>query len=138
VVVSMYIGNLILLFLNLPMIPFLAKLLNVPKSILAPLIIFFSLTGVYLVSFNLFDLYLMLTIAVVAVWLRLNQFPMAPLLLAFILGGLLEDNLRRTLLLADGELAYLLDRPISLFFIVCIAVTLTTALIKHLTVRPAE
>jgi putative tricarboxylic transport membrane protein len=80
----------------------------------------------------------MLTIAVVAVWLRLNQFPMAPLLLAFILGGLLEDNLRRTLLLADGELAYLLDRPISLFFIVCIAVTLTTALIKHLTVRPAE
>jgi len=135
VVVSMYIGNIILLFLNLPMIPFLAKILNIPKSILAPLIIFFSLTGVYLISFNLFDLYLMLGFAVVAVWLRTHEFPMAPLLLAFILGGLLEDNLRRTLLLADGDISYIVDRPLGWLFIILILATLALPMVRSILYR---
>lgn len=135
VVVSMYIGNIILLFLNLPMIPFLAKILNIQKSILAPLIIFFSLTGVYLISFNLFDLYLMLGFAVVAVWLRTHEFPMAPLLLAFILGGLLEDNLRRTLLLADGDISYIVDRPLGWLFIILILATLALPMVRSVLYR---
>jgi putative tricarboxylic transport membrane protein len=130
IVVSMYIGNLILLFLNLPMIPIFAKLLNIPRAILAPLIIFFSLTGVYLVSFNLFDLYLMITFALIAVWLRSRAFPMAPLLLGFILGGMLEDNLRRSLIISDGNLSYLLDRPISLLLATLIVLALTAPLAR--------
>ena len=128
IVVSMYLGNLILLFLNLPMIPIFAKLLNIPRAILAPLIIFFSLTGVYLVSFNLFDLYLMIAFALVAVWLRGQHYPMAPLLLGFILGGLLEDNLRRTLIISDGNISYLLDRPISLVLATLIVLALIAPL----------
>ena len=128
IVVSMYIGNLILLFLNLPMIPIFAKLLNIPRAILAPLIIFFSLTGVYLVSFNLFDLYLMIAFALIAVWLRGHAFPMAPLLLGFILGGQLEDNLRRSLIISDGNLSYLLERPISLVLTGLIALALIAPL----------
>jgi putative tricarboxylic transport membrane protein len=121
VVLSMYIGNLILLFLNLPMIPLLAKLLVIPRAVLAPLILFFSMTGVYLVSFNLFDLYLMLGFALAAVALRNYDFPMAPLLLGFILGGLLEDNLRRTLIISQNELSFLLHRPASLILMFLIA-----------------
>ena len=120
VVLSMYIGNLILLFLNLPMIPLLAKLLVIPRTVLAPLILFFSMTGVYLVSFNLFDLYLMLGFALAAVVLRNYDFPMAPLLLGFILGGLLEDNLRRTLIVSQNELSFLLERPASLLLMILI------------------
>ena len=120
VVLSMYIGNLILLFLNLPMIPLLAKLLVIPRTVLAPLILFFSMTGVYLVSFNLFDLYLMLGFALAAVVLRSYDFPMAPLLLGFILGGLLEDNLRRTLIVSQNELSFLLERPASLLLMILI------------------
>ena len=116
----MYIGNLILLFLNLPMIPLLAKLLVIPRTVLAPLILFFSMTGVYLVSFNLFDLYLMLGFALAAVVLRNYDFPMAPLLLGFILGGLLEDNLRRTLIVSQNELSFLLERPASLLLMILI------------------
>ncbi len=132
VVLSMYVGNLILLFLNLPMIPVLAKLLVIPRAILAPLILFFSMTGVYLVSFNVFDLYLMLAFALAAVTLRHYDFPMAPLLLGFILGGLLEDNLRRTLIISQNELGFLLERPASLFLTILIICALLLPILRSL------
>ena len=113
VVVSMYFGNLFLLALNLPLIPYLAKVLSLKRQILIPIITFFSLMGVYLVSFNTFDLYLMIFIACIALLLRLAQYPMAPLLLGFILGGLLEDNLRRAVTLSQGDVTSLLSRPIT-------------------------
>ena len=103
VIVSMYIGNLFLLVLNLPLIPQIARLLTIPRPYLVPLIMFFSVMGVYLVSFNTFDIHMMVVIAVIAVFLRLMAFPMAPLLLGFILGGMMEDNLRRALTLSDGS-----------------------------------
>ena len=111
VVISMYIGNLILLFLNLPLIPYIARILIIPRSLLAPLILMFSVAGVYLVSFNSTDLFMLAGITVSALILRWGGYPMAPLLLGFILGGLLEDNLRRTLMLSDGELNFFLERP---------------------------
>ena len=111
VVISMYIGNLILLFLNLPLIPYIARLLIVPRSLLAPLILMFSVAGVYLVSFNSSDLVILAGITITALILRWGGYPMAPVLLGFILGGLLEDNLRRTLMLSNGELSFFLERP---------------------------
>jgi putative tricarboxylic transport membrane protein len=90
------------------------------------------LTGVYLVSFNLFDLYLMIAFALIAVWLRSRAFPMAPLLLGFILGGLLEDNLRRSLIISDGNLSYLLDRPISLLLAALIILALIAPLARKI------
>jgi putative tricarboxylic transport membrane protein len=113
VVVSMYIGNLILLIINLPLIPWIARTLAIPEPILAPLIQFFCLVGVYLVSFNPFDLWLMAGLAVVCLALRLLDYPMAPLLLGFVLGKLLEENLRRALLVNDGSFAFLWQRPVT-------------------------
>ena len=114
VIVSMYLGNLVLLALNFPLIPYLAKLIQISRQVLIPFVLLFALLGVYLTSMSVFDLYLMIGIAVLALALRLFDFPLAPLLLGFILGGMLEDNLRRTLLLYDTSLDFLWDRPQSL------------------------
>ena len=132
VIVSMYIGNLFLLALNLPLIPYLAKLLLMPRSILITLIMFFSMMGVYLVSFNTFDLYLIILVAVSALILRILGFPMAPLLLGFILGGMLEDNLRRALIISDGQWTFLIDRPITIVLLAIIALTLLSPMIRKL------
>ena len=113
VIVSMYIGNVILLILNLPLIPYIARLLTMPSHILVPLVLFFSLIGVYLVSFNTFDLYLMIGFAAMAVMLRLFEYPVAPLILGFILGQMMETNLRRALFINDGSISFLWERPIT-------------------------
>ena len=103
----------ILLILNLPLIPYIARILAIPKNYLIPLILFFSITGIYVMSFNNFDIYLMIGIAVVATFMRLYDFPMPPLILAFVLGGLMEENLRRSLLISDGSFNFLWDRPLT-------------------------
>jgi putative tricarboxylic transport membrane protein len=124
VIVSMYLGNIILLILNLPLIPYISKLLQVPGQFLTPIILFLSLMGVYLVSFNPAELSIMVVIGVVAVIFRILDFPLAPMLLGFILGGMLEDNLRRALLIWDGSYAFLWQRPITAVIMVVTIVTL--------------
>ena len=118
VIVSMYLGNVFLLALNLPLIPYLARIVSLPVQVLIPLVITFSLLGVLLTTFSVFDLGLMLALALVATILRSQGFPLAPLLLGFILSGLFEENLRRALLLSDGSWSYLLDRPLALGILV--------------------
>jgi putative tricarboxylic transport membrane protein len=131
VIISMYVGNLVLLVLNLPLIPYIAKLLTVPKQLLLPLIIFFSLVGVYLVTFNNFDIYMMTAFAVVALFLRIIDFPMAPMILGFILGGMMEDNLRRALTISDGSISFLWERPITLSILVITIVLLFMPVITN-------
>jgi putative tricarboxylic transport membrane protein len=119
VIISMYFGNLVLLVLNLPLIPYISRLLAIPPQILNPLIIFFSIIGVYLVSFNTFDIQMMVFITLIAVGLKMLDFPMAPMLLGFILGGMLEKNLSRALVVSDGSFDFLWNRPLT-FSIMCI------------------
>ena len=132
VIVSMYIGNVVLLVLNLPLIPYIARLLTLPKPLLLPLIIFFSLIGVYLVTFNTFDIYMMTMFAVVAIFIRLVDYPMAPMILGFILGGMMEDNLRRALTISDGSLSFLWERPITFTILLITVVLLLMPLIGEL------
>jgi len=125
VIISMYIGNIVLLVLNLPLIPYIARILAIPKNILVPLVLFFSVTGVYLISFNAFDIYFMAIVAFLSLILRTLNYPMPPLILGFILGGMIEKNLRRALLINDGSYSFLWERPISLFlFILMITIIL--------------
>lgn len=128
VIVSMYIGNVFLLIINLPLIPFLARIVSLSRQVLIPLVIAFSLLGVLLTTFSIFDLALMLVLAVVATILRSFGFPLAPLLLGFILSALFEENLRRALLLSDGQWTYLLERPITLGILVINAAICLTPL----------
>lgn len=120
VIVSMWIGNIILLVLNLPLIPYIARVLAIPGRFLLPLIFFFSLIGVYFVSFNTFDIQMMVIFSVAAVLLRLLGFPMAPMILGYILGGMMEENLRRALLINDDSWSFLWERPLT-FSILMIA-----------------
>ena len=114
VIMSMYLGNIFLLVLNLPLIPYFARLLAIPRNFMVPMILFFSLMGVYLVTFNDFDILMMVFFCLVAMALRLMNFPMAPLLLGFILGGLMEDNLRRALMIYDDSISFMWQRPLTL------------------------
>ncbi len=132
VIISMYIGNLILLVLNLPLIPYIAKLLATPRQILLPLVMFFSLIGVYLVTFNTFDIYMMVFFSIVAVFLRLVDYPMAPMILGFILGGMMENNLRRALTISDGSLSFLWERPITASILVITIILLVWPLLSQL------
>ena len=132
VIMSMYIGMVILLILNLPLIPYIARILAVPKNYLIPLILFFSITGIYVMSFNNFDIYLMIGIAVVATFMRLYDFPMPPLILAFVLGGLMEENLRRSLLISGGSFDFLWARPLTVIILTFTIIIILWQLFKSL------
>jgi putative tricarboxylic transport membrane protein len=116
-IASMWIGNALLVLLNLPMIGVWVKLLRVPYRLLFPAIMAFSAIGVYSVSNSSFDIYLTAIFGVVGfIWMRLGCSP-APMLLGFVLGPLMEEHLRRALLMSRGDPSVFFTRPISLFFI---------------------
>lgn len=117
VIVSMYLGNVILLILNLPLIPYIAKLLAVPRHYLIPFILFFTLMGSYIGQNNETELLLLAGLGVGAVILRLANYPLAPMLIGFILGSMLENNFARAMNLADG-FGFVLDRPITFALLV--------------------
>jgi len=141
VIMSMYMGNVFLLILNLPLIPYFARLLAIPRNLMVPIILFFSLMGVYLVTFNDFDIMMMVFFCIAALALRLMNFPMAPLLLGFILGGLMEDNLRRSLMIYDESMSFMWERPITLTIncttLFIITLPLTRSLLAKLKKPPA-
>ena len=112
VIVSMYLGNVILLFLNLPLIPYIAKVLTVPRTFLIPFILFFTLMGAYIGQNNSTELLFLVGLGVLATILRFASFPLAPLLIGFILGPMLEDNFSRAAQLYDG-LSFVWERPMT-------------------------
>lgn len=113
VIASMYIGNVFLLILNLPLIPYFAKVLKTPRPMLISLVVVFSMIGVYAVSFNTFDLYMLLLFGAIGFIMRLFSFPAPPFILAFILGGMLEQSFRQSLTISNGDLSIFITNPIS-------------------------
>ena len=113
VIISMYIGNLVLLVLNLPLIPYIAKILAVPRTYLIPFILFFTLMGAYIGQNNATELLLLVAMGLVATILRFADYPLAPLLIGFILGPMLEDNFARSMQLYDG-IGFILQRPMTM------------------------
>jgi putative tricarboxylic transport membrane protein len=113
IVVSMYIGNAMLLVLNLPLVGMWAQLLRLPYNVLFPLIVLFSIVGVYCSGNNVFDVYVMIAFGILGYVMRKTGYEPAPLVLAFVLGPMLENNLRKALILSQGELTTFLTRPIS-------------------------
>ena len=117
-VASMWIGNLMLVLLNLPMIGIWVALLKVPYRVLFPCIMAFSSIGIYSVNNSTMECYLAAFFGLVGfVWMR-SQCPPAPMLLGFVLGPLMEENLRRALLISRGDATVFVTRPISLGFVI--------------------
>jgi putative tricarboxylic transport membrane protein len=113
VIGSMYIGNVMLLILNIPLIPLWVQLLRVPPRILYPLILLFCILGSYSVNNNILDVYVMILCGVTGYVLRKLEYEIAPLCLAFVLGPILENSFRQSLLISDGSFGIFVTRPIA-------------------------
>jgi putative tricarboxylic transport membrane protein len=113
VVASMYIGNVMLLVLNLPLVGIWVQLLRVPYAFMAPLIMVLTLVGVYSVNNSVFDIWVMLITGVFGYLARKLKFDLGPLLLAFVLGPIMERSLRQALLMSNGKFEIFVSKPIS-------------------------
>ncbi len=113
-IASLFIANAILLFINIPMVGLFTQVLRVPNWALAPGILAVSAVGVYAVHATTFDLLLMTVLGVVGWLLRKQGVPMAPLILGFVLGDMMEQNLRRALSMTHGDASILVGSPISI------------------------
>jgi putative tricarboxylic transport membrane protein len=112
-VVSMYMGNVLLVALNLPLIGIWVQLLKIPYRILMPLILLFCLIGAYSLNNSTFDVSIMILFGAIGYLMRKFGYEGAPLVLAFVMGPLLENNLRQSLLMSGGSFAIFVSRPIS-------------------------
>jgi putative tricarboxylic transport membrane protein len=124
IIASMYIGNVMLLVLNLPLVGLFAQLLKTPPAMLYSGVIAFSVLGAYALNFNVFDMLMLLGFGLVGYLMQRYDFPMAPAVLALVLGILAEQHLRRALSVSNGDLMTFVERPISLALLVFIVLVL--------------
>jgi len=113
VVNSMYLGNILLLIMSIPLVGLFVKILRVRPTILAPITVLITLIGVYTVNNDVFDIVLVIVFGALGYLMKKLGFDPGPLVLAFVLGSLLEDSLRRSLLIFDGDATGFFARPIS-------------------------
>jgi len=113
VIASMYLGNLLLLILNVPLIGLWVKILKVPYLILFPLILLFCLIGSYTINNSISDVFIMIIFGVIGFFLKKYEYEGAPLILALVLGPIFETALRRSLLISSGSFSIFVTRPIS-------------------------
>jgi len=114
IVASMYVGNVMLLVLNMPLIGMWVQVLKAPYRILFPLILMFCIVGVFASGNAVFDVFVMVASGVIGYLMRKFGYEAAPLVLAFVLGPMLENNLRKSLILSEGGFDIFVTRPISL------------------------
>ncbi len=131
VVASMYLGNIILLLLNLPLIGLWVKLLKVPYRILMPLILLFCVIGSYSLNNNVVEVVIMIIFGIAGYVLRKFEFEAAPLMVAFILGPIWENSWRQSLVMSDGKFSIFLEKPISLVTLALATLVILNALIKY-------
>jgi putative tricarboxylic transport membrane protein len=135
VVNSMYVGNILLLIMSIPLVGLFVRILRVKPTVLAPITVLITLIGVYTVNNDVFDIVLVIVFGALGYLMKKLGFDPGPMVLAFVLGSLLEDSLRRSLLIFDGDATGFLTRPISgtlLFvFVLVAALPPLRALIKR-------
>ena len=114
-IASMFVANVLLLFLNLPLVRVFVKILLVPKWILMPIVVCISCVAVYTINFNIFDIFLMTIFGLIGYFMRKLKFPLAPVILGLVLGPIIETNLSRALLISGGSISIFFDSNISKF-----------------------
>jgi putative tricarboxylic transport membrane protein len=131
IVASMYIGNVVLLVLNLPLVGLFVKLLAIPTALLFSGVLAFVVLGAYALQFNIFAMLLVLVFGAVGYLMQEYDFPLAPAVLALVLEPLLETNLRRALQIAGGDLTVFVERGASLvLLVVCTAVVVVPVMLR--------
>ena len=137
-IMSFWIGNLMLLVLNIPMIGLWVRILTIPYSVLYPAVLLFVAIGVYSVNNNVFDVWMVMICGAVGYVLMLLRFPVAPMLLGLILGPPMEEHFRRALTISRGDMGVFLERPISATVISIAALVLLWAAYSLVRQRVAE
>ena len=128
---SMYIGNVMLVILNLPLIPIWVRVLRVPYTLLSVMILIFCFVGAYSINNSITDVYITLVFGVVGFLINQFGFESPPLILAFVLCPLIEQAFRQSLIVSDGSFTIFVTRPISAFFILVALGVAGTAFIKR-------
>jgi putative tricarboxylic transport membrane protein len=113
IIASLFVGNVILLILNVPLVRLWTSLLQIPQSILTAFILVFMVVGAYTINFSVFDVYVMVLFGVVGLLLRRLDIPLAPMVLTLVLGPLMERSLRESLEISQGDFTIFLTRPIT-------------------------
>jgi len=134
-VASMYVGNLMLLALNLPLVGIFVSVLRIPYTYLYPMIIMFCIIGVYEVSHSIVDVWIMLIMGVLGYGLRKFSFDPAPLVLGLVIAPIFEQSLRQSLIMSNGNYLIFLSRPIALGLVIVSAVLLTLSAISFVLKR---
>ena len=117
-----------LLVLNLPLVGMWVKLLQIPYNLLFPVIVAFTCIGIYSVNYQIADIFVLLAFGFLGLGMRTLNFEVAPLLLGFVLGPMIEEYFRRSLLVAGGDMTTFIDRPISGSIIIVTAAILVWAI----------
>jgi putative tricarboxylic transport membrane protein len=137
-IASMYLGNAMLLLLNLPLIGLWVQILRIPYRVLFPLILLFTIIGSYSSSNSLFDIQLMLVFGVLGYLLKKFGFELTPLIMAFVLGQMLEQAFRQSLIISRGSLEVFISRPISLAFLLLATLVVLASLLPMARRRPLD
>jgi len=136
-ITSMFIGNLMLIVLNIPLVGVFVQLLRIPQYALSPLIILFCVVGAYSLDNSTFGVGLMVAFGVIGYLMRKAQYDPAPFLIAFVLGQIFETSFRQGLLMGQGHLTIFVERPISAVLLFVSAIVLAAPLVRRL-VRQAQ
>ena len=134
-IASLFIANIILVIMNIPLIGLFTRIMAIPYSIMVPLIAAVSFVGVYGIHSGTFDLILMVVLGVIGYILRKMDFPTAPIILGFVLAELMEQNLRRALAITNGDISILFESPISIILWVLSALVLILPVILRFRAR---
>ena len=137
-IVSMWIGNMMLVILNLPLVGLWVKLLKVPYRVLFPAIVLFCSVGVYSLNYNVFDIYIMAIFGVIGYFWSKLKCEGAPLLLGLVLGPMMEENFRRALLLSRGDFTTFVTRPLSASLLVAAAILVVIVAIPSIRKKREE
>ena len=135
VIVSMLIGNLMLLVLNLPLVGIFTQMLRIRVSVLGPVAILVSLIGAYSLANSIFDVWMVVAFGALGYFMRKGGFDVAPLVIAFVLGPIMEGAFRQSLLISNGSLTIFVERPASLLFVLAALTMLLWPLQKSLRAR---
>jgi putative tricarboxylic transport membrane protein len=131
-IASMYIGNVMLLVLNLPLVGLWVKLLDVPQYLLTGFIILFSFLGVYTMNNSVQDLFIMIGFGLIGYLMKRVDIPASPVILGMVLGKMMEEKFRQSLVISDGSMGIFVNRPISLVLLILAFASITNPYWKYI------
>ncbi|MBE0496184.1 MAG: tripartite tricarboxylate transporter permease [Campylobacterales bacterium] len=134
-IASMYVGNIMLLIMNFPLVRVFTKILQIPYWLLVPSVVVLAFVGVYSVNMSTFALFLAILLGVLGYFLRKLHYPMAPVILGFVLGEIMEDNLRRAFAMSGGEVGILFQGTINWILWGCVVFILFVPLLAKMVVK---